>query len=222
MGEIAQFRRSEIETVKCYPVVPIRQVPAGLWPLRYLRAAAMRVRRHDQRSDLFARPDRQPALLAGQGRDDQARQGGDESLTSFGPRPSPPIAPARNGGFRPSTSGSPRASSKAGSNSIPGTITSPNSSRPAGRARVHDGANPRPLWTLSRLGASASHEMRVGNVLRELGCERRRARRGEDGPPALRLLPSRAPTENEDEDSDVIAKSRIGLSLPSLPFRPAT
>ena len=45
-----------------------------------------------------------------------------------------------------------------------------------------------------------SHEMRVGNVLRELGYARRRARRGEDGQRRYVYCRSEAP-ENEDEEA---------------------
>ena len=73
MGEIAQFRRSEIETVKCFLSCQFDKYRPAYGRSDISVAAAMRVRRHHQRHDLFARPDRQPALLAGQGRDDQAR-----------------------------------------------------------------------------------------------------------------------------------------------------
>ena len=73
-----------------------------------------------------------------------------------------------------------RANSRAGSSSIPGTIRLPDlvalwDGREFTTAEILDALD------VKQARRDRSHEMRVGNVLRELGYARRRARRGEDG-----------------------------------------
>ena len=74
MGEIAQFRRSEIETVKSFLSCQEDKYrpPYGRSEVSVPRQTIF-VGTH-QRNNLFARPDRQPALLAGPCRLDQAQQ----------------------------------------------------------------------------------------------------------------------------------------------------
>ena len=182
MAEIAQFKRGEVESNQELPLVPDRHLSAALRTLRRQRAAAMRLRRQHQRRHLHAR---HPPATAASGRSGSPPSASTTipptSSTSFGPRPSAPSTKLAPHGGSPTRSRT-TAAEVQHERLTPRPVVGParRDRHPLPARRPHHRRSLLPQTRTEAADRTRADEMRIGNILRDLGLVRtRRQVRGE-------------------------------------------